>query len=351
MKHSHRLPFSIMLTVLLLVCLTLASCGGEAPITTMTAQESTTAKAPDPIASDIPYSANIFPISNIPDSEMPEPLTVLHSYEQFASYREAYFSTCYFYGDIRDYNEAFFEDRFLIAIFHQATSGTHRPFIDSLTKSDILTVGVGTHTLAQGTDDMWQWLIFVEVSCEDVAKKDRKATLQTLPYTQLEASEYHRLHPEDWQPQTILHTTAQHVAQHGLNGPATLGVHVIGTYEQFLQYQENEIQKLYFYQAPDLSVYDEAFFENHTLLTVLQSAYTGMLRYYVKDVLYCNGYLTVRYGSHLPRAEVTDDTCLGFSLIALPRMEDLTQDDVILQLLPTELIGDKYYELYPRNEH
>ena len=83
-----------------------------------------------------------------------------------------------------------------------------------------------------------------------------------------------------------------------------------------------------------------------------QFGYTGMLRFYVQNVYYYDGRLTVHVGRHLPggpESNVTDDTVHGLALITLPRMETLTVDDVIKQVLPEEHIGDRYYELYPND--
>ena len=159
---------------------------------------------------------------------------------------------------------------------------------------------------------------------------------------------YDAFYPQSWKSDSQPFEATHHVAQF-VGGPEPdENLSVIQNYEAWLYYRDNILNKLYFYQTPNLSVFTEAYFEDHTLLALWERGHTGMLRFYVKDIQLHDEHLTVLYGNHLPSPHVTDDTCLGFAFITLPRIETLNRESVTVHVLPVEYIGDQYYELYPR---
>ena len=156
--------------VILCLMLTVTACQSEestAPVSSSSVE--TTAAVPE-----VAYTANVFAATKLSDDEALAESGVLHSYLDFKIFISQY-RHYFLYGDVACYDEAFFDTHFLIAIPIETASSADRPYVASLTKPRNLSVSIGMHTTEDRDREPWEWLVFVEVSCDDVIKSLRRA--------------------------------------------------------------------------------------------------------------------------------------------------------------------------------
>ena len=354
--------FAFLFGLLLCHMLLFTACQGEettalttdssTPTTTI-AIDMTTLEVTTQVESEVDFTANIFPVLNLVDDETATEHAVFQVYENNYDFYQGFCSLYYPYDDISKYSDLFFKTHFLIAIPVKTVSSVDRPHVKSLTKPENLSICIGMHTTENQDDESWNWIVLLELFIGDVPKDNRTVDVQYTPAEVVAIDTYNTLYPERYESKRLAFSSEAYVAGDlGIvqsMGASLIRATLFETSEQFLKYQQDIIHYLTFDRVPDLSRYDEAFFEDHILVALIGSGSSGSMRFYVKDVIWDNETLTVLYGRHLPTEFVTTDTCLGFAFVILDKPDDLTINNAVMYVLPTEIIGDAYYELYPRS--